>query len=213
MRTNANVSPARIRPVEDSSRRILRTALSNHSRGGVMNQAARLSSRAFALLIGVGCSLITTFTPMTTHAAPLLMAAAPAASTATPQTGETGPMQAQAVVRPATLTSTVAAPTFLPDQATATSCTFTVLPNDNSTSGNERCPMLRNRFGRSIYLITAAELAANGLVSGSAITGIGWNYQTAQGVSAATPLIVYLQNTADVTNTKSTTWATAITGM
>jgi hypothetical protein len=31
--------------------------------------------------------------------------------------------------------------------------------------------MLRNRFGRSVYLITASELAANGLVSGSSILG------------------------------------------
>src|SRR5439155_10357390 len=100
-----------------------------------------------------------------------------------------------------------------PNQTLAGSCTFTALLNDNSTSGNERAPTLRNRFGRSVYLIKASELAANGLTSGSAVTGIGWNYQTAQNVTASTPLIVYLQNTSDVTNTKSTTWATAITGM
>src|SRR5437773_620096 len=49
--------------------------------------------------------------------------------------------------------------------------------------------------------------------STAAPTAIGWNYQTAQGVTGSTPLIIYLQNTSDVTNTKSTTWATAITGM
>ncbi len=103
--------------------------------------------------------------------------------------------------------------TPVPNQIEAGGCTFTVLPNDNSTSGNERAPTLRNRFGRSIYLITASELAANGLVSGSIPTGIGWNYQTAQGLTGSGPLIVYLQNTSDVTNNKSTTWSTAITGM
>src|ERR1041385_7338788 len=58
----------------------------------------------------------------------------------------------------------------LPTAPGGGSCTFTVLPNDNSTSGNERCPTLRNRFGRSVYLITAAELAANGLQNGSSVT-------------------------------------------
>jgi hypothetical protein len=100
-----------------------------------------------------------------------------------------------------------------PNTPMLASCVLTVLPQDNSTSGNERAPTLRNRFARSVYLITAAELAANGLSNGATITGIGWDYQTAQGVTGSGPLVVYMQNTSDVTNTKSTTWATAITGM
>ena len=50
----------------------------------------------------------------------------------------------------------------VPDRALLGSCTFTVLPQDNSTSGNERAPTLRNRFGRSVYLITAGDRAVLG---------------------------------------------------
>src|SRR5262249_53570043 len=116
-------------------------------------------------------------------------------------------------MRSTSLTTPAAPPSFLPDQVSATSCTFTALPNDNSTSGNSRCPILRQRFERSVYLITAAELAANGLQSGSSVLGIGWNMQAGNGLSGSAPLIIYLQNTSDATNLKSTTWATAITGM
>jgi len=91
-------------------------------------------------------------------------------------------------------------------------CPQVVLPNDNSTSGNARAPQTRNQYERSVYLIKASELAAAGYLSGSSPTTIGWNYQTG-GVAGSAPLIVYMQNTADTTNTKSTTWATAITGM
>jgi Carboxypeptidase regulatory-like domain/Domain of unknown function (DUF4214) len=92
------------------------------------------------------------------------------------------------------------------------SCPAVVLPNDNSTSANARAPQTRNRFERSVYLIKATELAAAGFTAGTMPTTIGWNYQTG-GVAGSAPLIIYMQNTADVTNTKSTTWATAITGM
>src|SRR6185312_9548860 len=92
------------------------------------------------------------------------------------------------------------------------SCPAVVLPNDNSTSANARAPQTRNRFERSVYLIKATELAAAGYSAGTTPTTIGWNYQTG-GVAGSAPLIVYMQNTADTTNTKSTTWATAITGM
>jgi len=91
-------------------------------------------------------------------------------------------------------------------------CTSTVLLNDGSTSGNARAPQTRNVFERSVYLIKATELAAAGYTSGSSPTTIGWNYQTG-GTAGSAPLVVYMQNTADTTNTKSTTWATAITGM
>ncbi len=92
-------------------------------------------------------------------------------------------------------------------------CPLTVLPNNNSTSANARAPSTRFAFERSVYLITATELAANGLPSGTSPTSIGWNYQTAPGVGGSAPLKIYMQNTSDTTNTKSTTWATAITGM
>src|SRR5437763_8712330 len=92
------------------------------------------------------------------------------------------------------------------------SCPKVVLANDNSTSGNARAPQTRNRFERSVYLIKASELAAMGYTAGSSPTTIGWNYQTG-GTAGSAPLIVYMQNTSEVTNTKSTTWATAISGM
>ena len=92
------------------------------------------------------------------------------------------------------------------------SCTVTVLPNDGTVSGNARAPNTNWRWGRAVYLITASELAASGFPAGTAPTTIGWSYQTG-GVAASIPLAVYMQNTADTTNTKSISWATAITGM
>ena len=175
-----------------------------------MTQAARPTSRA-ALLSGWALCLLATILAGTAHAAPAPIASVEVAP------GDFAPSLVPLLARgagPATLTLLPGSnATTQPSIAPPGSCTFTVLPNDNSTSGNERCPTLRNRFGRSVYLITASELAANGLVAGSAITGIGWNYQTGQGLSGSGPLIVYLQNTSDGTNLKSTTWATAITGM
>ncbi len=95
---------------------------------------------------------------------------------------------------------------------TSIGCTKTVLVNDGSTSGNARAPQTRNRYERSVYLIKASELAAAGYHTGATPTTIGWNYQTG-GTAGSAPLTIYMQNTADVTNLKSTTWATAITGM
>jgi len=97
--------------------------------------------------------------------------------------------------------------------AAATSCARPVLVNDNSASGNGRAPSTRFRFIRCVYLITATEMAAAGYTPGTSPTTIGWNYSTAPGVAGSAPLTVYMENTADTTNTKSTTWATAIGGM
>src|SRR5260221_2823260 len=103
--------------------------------------------------------------------------------------------------------------TAAPDAPTIAGCPVTGLPNDNSTSGNERAPNLRNRFGRTVYVILQTELAAGGIAPGTQLSGIGWTFSTSQGLSGSGPLIVYMQNTADTTNLKSTTWSTAITGM
>ena len=88
----------------------------------------------------------------------------------------------------------------------------TVLPNDNSTSGNGRAPSVRFSHIRAVYLIKASEMIASGFASGTQVGQIGWTYQAA-GTAGSAPLKVYLQNTADVTNTKSTSWATAISTM
>jgi len=88
-----------------------------------------------------------------------------------------------------------------------------VLTGGTGNSGNERAPNTNFRWGRSVYLITAAELAANGYAAGTSPSSIGWTYNTGNTVGASAPLVIYLENTADTTNLKSTTWATAITGM
>jgi len=100
-----------------------------------------------------------------------------------------------------------------PDAPTVVGCPVTPLPNDGAITTSERAPNLKNRFGRSVYLITGSEMSAAGFSSGATFAAIGWTFQTAPGLSGSGPLIVYMQNTADATNTKSTTWATAITGM
>lgn len=90
---------------------------------------------------------------------------------------------------------------------------YTVLPNNNGTSQNGRSPQGAFRYNRSIWLITAAEMASSGFTAGSVVNSIGFNLVAAQDVTTTGNFTVYLQNTADATNTKSTTWATAITGM
>ncbi|TGD59453.1 T9SS type A sorting domain-containing protein [Flavobacterium humi] len=90
---------------------------------------------------------------------------------------------------------------------------YTALPNNNSTSGNGRAPQGATKYNRSIWLITAAEMTASGFTNGSVVNSLGFNYSTAQNIATTGNIVIYLQNTADATNTKSTTWATAIGGM
>jgi hypothetical protein len=92
-------------------------------------------------------------------------------------------------------------------------CGVTFLPSDGGTSSHGRAPSVRYRGIKSVYLITAAELAASGLPSGVTPTGIGWHYSTAPGNVGAGMLTVYLQNTTDTTNNKAPVFATAIAGM
>lgn len=90
---------------------------------------------------------------------------------------------------------------------------YTALPNNNGTSGNARAPQAADRYDRSVWIISATEMAAAGYVTGDVISGIGFNYGTAADAVASGSFKVYLQNTANTTNSKNTTWATAITGM
>src|SRR5262249_12902792 len=99
------------------------------------------------------------------------------------------------------------------DPLQLSTCVVTVLPNNGGTSGNERAPHTGFKWGRSVYLITQAELATAVYPSGATPNSIGWNYQAAPGVVGAAPLIIYMQNTTDTTNNKSGTWSTAISGM
>ena len=90
---------------------------------------------------------------------------------------------------------------------------YNALPNNGSTSGNSRAPQGLQRYSRTVYIITAAEMAASGLSNGDVIKSIGFNYSTAQDISTTGNFIVYMENSSDATNTKSTSWSTAITGM
>jgi len=90
---------------------------------------------------------------------------------------------------------------------------YTVLPNNGGTSQNGRAPQGARPAGRSVWIITADEMAASGFTAGSVVNSIGFTYTAAQNITTTGTIVVYMQNTADVTNTKSTTWATAIAGM
>ena len=90
---------------------------------------------------------------------------------------------------------------------------YTALPNDSAFSGNGRSPQASDRYDRSVWLITAAEMTASGLASGDVINSIGFNLRIASEIAVTGTFVVYLENTASTTNAKSTTWATAITGM
>jgi hypothetical protein len=95
---------------------------------------------------------------------------------------------------------------------TSASCPLTALDDDGTSTPNARAPIAKFVYERGVYLIRPSEMAGSGIVSG-AISGIGWSYATAPGLVGTAPLKIYLQNTADTTNTKSTIWATAISGM
>ena len=92
-------------------------------------------------------------------------------------------------------------------------CQNTLLANDGSTSLNGRAPNLRFRGIYTHYLLTATECAAAGLVAGEPISGIGWLFSTAPGLSANVSLDIYMENSSDAANNKSATWATAISTM
>ncbi|MFM7099698.1 MAG: CARDB domain-containing protein, partial [Verrucomicrobiota bacterium] len=66
---------------------------------------------------------------------------------------------------------------------------------------------------RSHYLVTAAEMANAGFATGAQFDQIGWQYSAAPSSPATGNLKIYLQNTADTGNTKSTDWTTAISTM
>jgi hypothetical protein len=82
-----------------------------------------------------------------------------------------------------------------------------------STSGNFRG--LNPNFGRgcAVYLLTAADMAAAGYTNGVVLGGMGGSFSTAPNTAVTGTLAIYLENTADVANNKSTNWLTALTGM
>lgn len=90
---------------------------------------------------------------------------------------------------------------------------YTALPFGGVTSVNSRAPQGFQRYSRTVYVITAAEMATSGLSNGDVINSIGFSYAVAQNIATTGNLIVYMENTSDVSNLKSNSWSTAITGM
>ncbi|MCS6916354.1 MAG: hypothetical protein NZM08_01545, partial [Chitinophagales bacterium] len=89
-------------------------------------------------------------------------------------------------------------------------CPQGILTIFNGTSGNGRAPNGNWRSIRTHYIITASEMAvAPGLV-GQQIGGIEWEFSTAPSIATTGTLRVYMENTSDATNLKSSTWSTAI---
>lgn len=82
-----------------------------------------------------------------------------------------------------------------------------------ATSQNGRAPQGARNVTRSVWIITSTEMADAGFATGDVISGLGFTYQVAQDIATTGTCTIYLQNTSDTTNTKSTSWATAITGM
>jgi hypothetical protein len=91
---------------------------------------------------------------------------------------------------------------------------YPALTSDGSTSGNGRAPQGKKNCDRSVYLITASELQAQGYAANDVINAIAFNYLAAQNIATtSTSFTLYMQNSTDATNLKDTPWATAITGM
>jgi hypothetical protein len=83
------------------------------------------------------------------------------------------------------------------------------IPSDGATSGNARAPHGRFKYQRGIVLIKPSEMAVSGIVNGDLINSIAFNYLIAQNATTDGTLTLYLENTLDITNLKSTTWSTA----
>jgi hypothetical protein len=87
-------------------------------------------------------------------------------------------------------------------------------PANSATTTQVRAPngLASQTTMRAHFIITAAELTA--LPNGTPISSLGFTLTTGATSTAATGnLQIYLENSSDVTNLKSTTWSTAITGM
>ncbi|OIP00875.1 MAG: hypothetical protein AUJ98_06245 [Bacteroidetes bacterium CG2_30_33_31] len=83
----------------------------------------------------------------------------------------------------------------------------------NGTSGS-RAPngTSAHAYFRAVTIVKASELSS-GIPNNTSIKSFGFVYNTGASTSNSGTLNIYLVNTTDTTNLKSTTWATAITGM
>ncbi len=92
-------------------------------------------------------------------------------------------------------------------------CPTTVIGSTNATSGFFRGLNPNNGRGTTVFLVTAAEMAAAGFSFGNSITQVGGAFATAPSIATTGNLEIRFENTTDVINNKSTTWATAISTM
>jgi hypothetical protein len=86
----------------------------------------------------------------------------------------------------------------------------------NTESDSSSAPQGSQRYVRTVYLLTPAELKNAGFVSGKVLTAIGFSYYAYQDTVTATTgsFKVYLQNTSDATYQKaSTNWINGSTGV
>ncbi len=102
---------------------------------------------------------------------------------------------------------------LLPGLAVAQATVVRPVPASAVTTTQVRAPngTSSHAFLRGHMILTAAELAA--VPTGTTFTSFGMSYADGTESPAGGTLRVYLQNTADTTNTKSTTWTTAIAPM
>jgi hypothetical protein len=90
---------------------------------------------------------------------------------------------------------------------------FNSVISGGSTSSFGRAPQGERAVTRTVFIVTAAEMAAGGFSTNDGISGLGFSYETAQDIATAGDIKIYLENSASVTNTKGTNWAGVITGM
>lgn len=90
---------------------------------------------------------------------------------------------------------------------------FNTVISGGSTSSFGRAPQGERAVTRTVFIVTAAEIAAGGIVSGDQISGLGFTYETAQNIPTTGNMRIYLENTTATTNTKGTNWTNVLTGM
>lgn len=85
-----------------------------------------------------------------------------------------------------------------------------VVTTSGSTSGFSRAPQGTQRYIRSAYIISAAEMTSSGFPSATAINALSFKYSTAQDVPTSGTLKIYLENTTDATFAKANGWTDII---
>lgn len=102
---------------------------------------------------------------------------------------------------------------LMPGLAGAQAIVIHEAPPSAPTSTQVRMPngLASYAYMRGHFLLTAADLA--GIPAATPLTSFGMNFVTGTDVATDGSFNVYLENTSDTTNTKSTTWTTAVASM